>query len=173
MAKSGHHFPSSHGFKGSTGKVQNVRGYTRAVPKARGGPIVRPVGMSSPKPAPFVGQARPMSAPKAPPPRVAPVRRPLPIKGGTLRAYAEGGFVMSKSTIGDQGNSAQKRGNPPITEFDADHGGRGPLAPGYKRGGLTKGDAKKIAKTEVAAHVSRPAPKGHKGFNKTPLFGKK
>ena len=181
MAKSGHHFPAKHGFKNSTGKVQNVSGYTRAVPKAKGGPV-RPVGMSGPKmipqvqPKPYAG---PRSSPKPPPMRQAPVMRTVqPVKRGAL-AYAEGGFVkqgdgtMKTSTIGDQGNAAVKRGNPATSEAMEEYGGKGPLLPGYKKGGLTKAGAAKVAKAEVAKHVARPAPKGHKGFSKTPMFGKK
>jgi hypothetical protein len=35
------------------------------------------------------------------------------------------------------------------------------------------GGAVQAAKREVAKHVAAPAPKGHKGFNKLPMFGKK
>ncbi len=70
--RSGHHFPSGSGFSGSTGRVQQVRSYTRKVPK-----------------------------------------------------YADGGAVDSpviKRTV-------------PMTEADKEYGGKGPLLPGYKKGG--------------------------------------
>lgn len=183
MAKNGHHFPASAGFKGSTGRVQNVSGYTRAVPKARGGVVARPVPTSGPKMipnAPVKPPVTPRSSPKTPPSQIrqAPVMRVQPVRRGTIAAYANGGFVkmgdgtMKKETIGDQGNSAVKRGNPPFNETDKKYGGTGPLQSGYKKGGaVTKGDAKKIAASAVAKHVARPAPKGHKGFSKTPMFG--
>lgn len=38
------------------------------------------------------------------------------------------------TSIGDQGNSAELR-TKPLTEFDKDHGGRGPLRPGFALGG--------------------------------------
>lgn len=187
MAKSGHHFPAAAGFKGSTGRVQSVSGYTRAVPKkATGGMVRNIVGRSGPKMIPQVQPKVPMtprSSPKTPPQQIrqAPVMRvPRPIKRGTISAYANGGFVkmgdgtMKTDKIGDQGNSVVKRGNPPITEFDADHGGRGPLRTGYKTGGaVSKGEATKIAASAINKHVRAPAPKGHKGFNKVPMFGKK
>lgn len=70
--RSGHHFPTKNGFSSSSGKTQEVRGYTRKVPK-----------------------------------------------------YADGGSVDS---------SVIKRSDP-MTEADAEHGGKGPLLPGYKKGG--------------------------------------
>lgn len=187
MAKSGHHFPSGHGFTKSTGKVQTVSGYTRAVPKKAVGGPVRPVGMSGPKMIPRVQPSvkapfRPGSSPKTPPasiPQAPTTRIPRPVGRGAL-AYAEGGFVkqgdgtMKTDTIGDQGNSVVKRGDPPYTTADKEHGGTGPLRTGYKKGGpITKAGAKAVAKAAVAKHVAAPAPKGHKGFSKTPMFGKK
>lgn len=145
MAKSGHHFPASHGFKGSTGKTQSVKGYTRSIPvkKALGGPVARPVGMSGPKSIPMP----PVRA------RQAPImRNPRPVMRGAASAYADGGFVMKTDKIGDQGNAVVKRGNPPNTESDKEYGGTGPLRTGYAKGGKAK---------------------GHGGFNKKPMFGKK
>lgn len=170
MAKSGHHFPASHGFKGSTGKIQNVRGYTRKVGKAAGGMTRKPIVTSAPKPMPSLNPRGPV---KPPPTLFAPsVRIPrAPVAREPL--YAGGGFVMKSETIGDQGNSAVKRGNPPTAEADKDYGGNSPLRTGYKKGGVTKSAARSIAKSEVAAHVAKPAPKGHRGFSKTPMFGKK
>jgi hypothetical protein len=93
-----------------------------------------------------------------------------------MPGYASGGHVqqpaMKTDVIGDQGNSVVKRGKPFITEADVDYGGSGPLRTGYKKGGKIKGAAA-IAKKVVAKHVAAPAPKGHKGFNKLPMFGKK
>lgn len=161
MAKSGHHFPASHGFKGSTGKTQSVKGYTRSVPvkKSMGGPVAPQVGRSGPKsiPMPIKPTVMPHSSPKAPPRmtaapvRQAPVMRtPRPVMRGAAAAYADGGPVMKTDTVGDQGNSVVKRGNPPITQFDSEHGGRESLRPGYAKGGKTK----------------------HGSFNKKPMFGK-
>lgn len=184
MAKSGHHFPAAAGFKGSTGRVQNVSGYTRAVPKkAVGGRVRNVVGRSGPKMIPQASPKVPLtprSSPKTPPQQIrqAPVMRVQPIKRGAIATYADGGFVkmgdgtMKTDTIGDQGNSAVKRGNPPFNETDKKYGGKGPLQSGYKTGGaVTKGEATKIANTAINKHVRAPAPKGHKGFSKTPMFG--
>lgn len=151
MAKSGHHFPSGV-FTHSSGKKQSVKGYTRTVPKkATGGMMQRPVGISGPKMVPRV-QAPPQFRP-------APImRNTQPLRGRGALAYAEGGVVregdatMKTETVGDQGNSTVKRGNPPFSQADADAGGTGALRTGYKRGGATK---------------------SHKGFSKTPMFGKK
>lgn len=82
--KSGFSFPSKAGFTGSTGRTQNVRGYTRAVPK---------------------------------------------------RHFANGGMVVARGT--DGGSSVTRR-TQPVTEFDAEHGGKGPLRPGFDKGGKVK-----------------------------------
>lgn len=141
--KKGYSFPKSGGFSGSTGKVSQVRGYSRAKPvkKAMGGAVgPPPVGRSGPKMVPQMApRAIPRVAPRIPP--VAP-RRSLPVRGGIPAAYADGGMV--KSTIGDQGNSVTERDRP-VTQFDSEHGGRSALAPGFKKG----------------------------GFNRKPMFGKK
>lgn len=94
--RSGFKFPESAGFTSSSGKVQQVRGYTRAVvKKATGGQV----------------------------------------KGMKQEAGGISSYNTSKAkTIGDQGNSAELR-TKPITEFDKDHGGRGPLRPGFAMGG--------------------------------------
>lgn len=42
--------------------------------------------------------------------------------------FAKGGMV---------GNSAVQRSKP-VTEFDSQHGGKGPLAPGYRKGGKAR-----------------------------------
>lgn len=166
MAKSGHTFPSSAGFTNSTGKTQSVKGYSRSIPvkKAIGGIMPGPQPTSGPKMLPPV---RPM--PVVP---MAGRRGVMPTRPGAL-AYAAGGHVkvgdMKAEIIGDQGNSVVKRGKPFITEFDKDHGGTASLRTGYKKGGKIK----TVAKQEIAKHVAAPAPKGHKGFNKLPMFGKK
>jgi hypothetical protein len=186
--KKGFHFPASAGFKNSSGGVQNVSGYTRAVPKkATGGMVRNAVGRSGPK---IIPQAQPevevpmtsRSSPKMPPQQIrqAPVVLvPRPIRGGAL-AYAQGGFVkqgdgtMKIDKIGDQGNAVVKRGDPPFAEVDKEYGGKGPLRSGYKTGGaVSKGDVKKIAASAINRHVGAPAPKGHKGFSKVPMFGKR
>lgn len=84
---SGFKFPESAGFSSSSGKVQQVRGYTRAVVKrATGGQVPG-------------------------------------------HAVTKGAYSGAATTIGDQGNSAELR-TKPISEFDKDHGGKGPLRPG-------------------------------------------
>lgn len=91
---SGFKFPESAGFSSSSGKVQQVRGYTRSVvKKATGGQVPGHV-------------------------------------------VTKGAYSGDATTVGDQGNSAQLRSQP-ISEFDKDHGGKGPLEPGlgYAMGG--------------------------------------
>lgn len=120
--KSGHHFGEKQGFSGSSGKVQNVSGYTRRVVKK-----------------------------------------------------ADGGQVKSP------GNAAQLR-TEPVTDFDQQYGGRGPLAPGYKKGGYVsvKGVEGPISDKEAALmrkHVAAPKPAGHgvnngRSFNRKPLIGR-
>lgn len=51
-------------------------------------------------------------------------------------AKAKGGPVTQ--TVGDQGNSATQRGNPPITTLDEQHGGKTPLRPGFAKGGALR-----------------------------------
>lgn len=176
MSKSGHSFPAAAGFQGSTGKQVSVKGYTRklakqdrgdigGVKKAMGGPVARPVGMSGPKMIPPAAAQSPvLTRPTAgmgigARVQAAPImRNPRPPMTGRM-AYADGGYVkegqgtMKTDSIGDQGNAVTKRGNPPVTEADEAYGGTGPLRTGYAKGGKTA--------------------KGHKGFNKAPLFGKK
>ena len=115
--KSGFGFSPKHGFTGSTGHVQQVRGYTRKTPmrKATGGKVPGvAVTKASPKDMVYDGDA---------------------------------------TTIGDQGNSAELR-TKPITEFDKDHGGRGPLRPGFAAGGPV-GMAGPL-RAAVAAQQQRP-----------------
>lgn len=85
-------FSSRTGFSGSTGKVQNVKGYTRKVAKHN---------------------------------------------------FATGGAVK----VADPGSSVVRRGQP-VTQFDAQHGGKGPLRAGYAEGGkvATVGAAIKMVK---------------------------
>lgn len=73
--------------------------------------------------------------------------------------FAKGGMV---------GNSAVQRSKP-VTEFDSDHGGKGPLRTGYAKGGSCGSDMtqdRKLVNKAIAAHVAAPAPKGHKGLKK-------
>lgn len=142
MAKKGHLFPPRAGFTGSSGKVQSVRGYTRkVVHKAAGGVIAlrnRPVAPPPPSPR-LIGYAPPQRPLPAPPRAMSSPKTPP-----RTQAYAGGGYVTE--TIGDQGNAAVKRGNPPIVESDKQYGGKSPLNVGYKTGG--------------------------RAFNRTPKFGK-
>lgn len=114
----GFKFPSSFGFSDSSGSRQSVRGYSRRVPKAKGG------------------------------------------------------YVSGPTTVGDQGHSAVQR-TQPISEFDKEHGGRGPLAAGFSRGGSTVKTVKKEIQKAVNKHVRLPRPAGHGvgSFNKKPLIG--
>lgn len=75
-------FSSKAGFSGSTGKTQQVKSYTRTVPK---------------------------------------------------RKFADGGVVREASP----GSSVVRRDRP-VTEFDAQHGGKSPLRTGYAEGGKIK-----------------------------------
>lgn len=97
MPKQGFAFPEKFGFTSSSGKVQQVGGYTRRAPirKAEGGQVP-----------------------------------------GIKKEPGSPGMVYDgkATTIGDQGNSAELR-TKPLTEFDKDHGGRGPLRPGFATGG--------------------------------------
>lgn len=79
--KSGHSFSSKAGFSGSTGRTQEIRSYTRGVPK---------------------------------------------------RKFADGGMVVVKGT---DGGSALTRRAKPVTGFDKEAGGKGPLRPGFSHGG--------------------------------------
>lgn len=101
MPKSGFNFPEKFGFTSSSGKVQNVGGYTRRAPlrKATGGQVPG-FAKEAGKPADMV-------------------------------------YSGNATTIGDQGNCAELR-TKPVTEFDKDHGGRGPLRPGFAMGGMVK-----------------------------------
>jgi hypothetical protein len=94
--KQGFSFPSKAGFSGSTGRTEEIRSYTRHVPK---------------------------------------------------RKFADGGVVK----VPDPGSSVEQR-TKPVTEFDAQHGGKGPLRPGYKEGGKvgTVGAAIKMVKALMA-----------------------
>jgi hypothetical protein len=118
--RSGFKFPDKAGFTSSSGSVQTVRGYTRRVPKARGG------------------------------------------------------YVSGPTTVGDQGHSAVQRSRP-VTEFDKQHGGKGPLAAGFAKGG--RAPKRSVVKAEIrkamAEHVRKARPVGHGvgSFNSKPLIG--
>lgn len=164
--KKGHYFPSSAGFKGSTGRVRQVKSYTQSVPRAivkREGPMSDadarllsrvPVQKANGGMIGALGSAvrgkiagpggvkapiRPVSGPKMAPQTMdikapAPMLRSAPKPPPMGTAFARGGAV----TIGDQGNAAVKRGNPPITETDKSYGGKGPLTQGYSKGGFNR-----------------------------------
>lgn len=100
--KSGHSFSSKAGFSGSTGRTQNVRGYTRGVPK---------------------------------------------------RKFADGGMVVVKGT---DGGSALTRRTRPVTGFDQEAGGRGPLRPGFNKGGKAcYAEGGKVATTGAAIKMMK------------------
>lgn len=50
------------------------------------------------------------------------------VRAKPMPKFAKGGVV---------GNSAVQRSKP-VTEFDSQHGGKGPLAPGYRKGGKAR-----------------------------------
>jgi hypothetical protein len=98
-------------------------------------------------------------------PGVAPMR-------GIMKKAAGGkveGFSKEKSnpsnlvydgdadTIGDQGNSAELR-TKNISEFDKDHGGKGPLRPGFAAGGLNRFIPPVAARQAAMAAPNRMAP---------------
>lgn len=93
-------FSSQAGFSGSTGKVQNVKGYTRKVAKHN---------------------------------------------------FATGGAVK----VADPGSSVVRRGQP-VTQFDAQHGGKGPLRAGYAEGGKVKSIRKVLDKTPPKYQADKP-----------------
>lgn len=100
--KSGHSFSSKAGFSGSTGRTQNVRGYTRGVPK---------------------------------------------------RKFADGGMVVVKGT---DGGSALTRRTRPVTGFDQEAGGKGPLRPGFNKGGKAcYAEGGKVATTGAAIKMMK------------------
>lgn len=96
----------------------------------------------------------------------------------TVRSYSR--RVVRKAEGGMVDSPVIKR-TEPMTEFDREYGGTGPLRPGFKKGGkigalkssLTAKKAKDIAQKVVSKHVATPAPKGHKGlsFRRAPLIG--
>lgn len=100
--KSGHSFSSKAGFSGSTGRTQNVRGYTRGVPKQK---------------------------------------------------FADGGMVVVKGT---DGGSALTRRTKPVTGFDKEAGGKGPLRPGFSHGGKAcYAEGGKVATTGAAIKMMK------------------
>lgn len=110
--KSGHSFPSQHGFSGSTGSVKSIGPYTRKAPK-----------------------------------------------------FAKGGHI----------DSALTKRVEPVTQFDKESGGKSPLRPGFKRGGLKKAiggpvSMKKGGKQPGALQQASGA-KSAKGFKRAPMFG--
>lgn len=134
--KSGFSFSSKAGFSGSTGKTQQVSGYTRKLPHhadKRGQAQVKIGPGGSPKP---VGDGK--------------------VGNKKIPHFAEGGAVkkMGTGTVGPQasGDSAVIRRDKPVTGFDAEHGGKGSLRPGFAEGGkvATVGAAIKMLKTLIA-----------------------
>lgn len=157
----GFSFPSKAGFTSSSGKTQEIKSYSRRVPakkhmaeggRAEGAGPVDKEGytIGQRKSSPGVGGALRDAAkairgaiPKGVPARQEKYDRAV----NRAEGYADGGSV---------GNSVVKRGNPPITDFDTDHGGTAPLRTGYAKGGKPK------------AHGVKPG----RSFDGKPLFGK-
>lgn len=127
--RSGHHFPSGAGFSGSTGRVQQVRSYTRKVHKADGGSVDSSVikrtvpmtqfdaehGGKEPLRPGFAigGRAAPIAPGRAmsgvpnralPPPKAAPGKVYIPKPPGGGSAMANGGAVpRGQSSPGSPG----------------------------------------------------------------------
>jgi hypothetical protein len=64
--------------------------------------------------------------------------KPYTRRAPTKVKKATGGFVSGPTKVGDQGNSVTLRSKP-VTEFDDQHGGKGPLRDGYGYGGAIRG----------------------------------
>jgi len=110
--RSGHSFPTSAGFTGSSGKVASISPYTRRVPRPT--KQVGPVLSTSPKGL-FARSAPPM---KGPP-------KPKPMLSAPVQAIDPGSMLQS-------GRSRK------ITTQDIQTGGSSPLRAGYKKGGRVK-----------------------------------
>lgn len=77
------------------------------------------------------------------------------------RKFATGGMVTAPMASGD--SSVIKR-TKPVTGFDAEHGGKGPLRPGFKKGGMLKGFGEDEAQNNpIKGFKPNPEPPG---FNK-------
>lgn len=142
--QSGHTFPTSAGFTSSSGKTQVVGPYTRRVHKyAEGGQakVVPPRG------SPGVGGAIKdfvKSVSNAAAPKVLKDRKAIIDKATS--GYADGGSV---------GNAVVKRYEP-IIESDKEYGGKGPLLPGYAKGGKMPRGLKKGAFPHGRGFKSKP-----------------
>jgi hypothetical protein len=75
--------------------------------------------------------------------QVSPYTRRLAKSYVQPQKFAEGGFVrqdsprMKSDVIGDQGSALTKRAKP-YNALDQESGGKSPLRPGYKKGGMAK-----------------------------------
>lgn len=106
--KSGHSFSPKAGFTHSGTSKQNVKGYTRNVPK---------------------------------------------------RAFASGGMVTAPQA---SSSSALTRRTKPVTGFDKEAGGKSPLRPGFKAGGMIKGIPDfEQAHNPIKAHKHLPETEGY------------
>lgn len=182
--QSGHSFSSQHGFTGSSGQSNFVKGYARKPPKLAKGGSVDTLGAQS-TPA-----ERQKLATKSLGAQITDTeRKKISQMGKNGKCYAEGGPV---------GNSAVERTDP-VTQFDKEHGGKGPLASGFKKGGALKramggpvamksgGKSKKKgfqlggttgirSKMQQVSHrpaIESMAPPRSAGFNRTPLIGQR
>lgn len=121
--KSGFSFSSKAGFSGSTGRTQEVSGYTRKLPHhsdTRGRAQVKIGPGGSPKP---VGDGK--------------------VGNKKIPHFAAGGFVAKMRVAeGTDGGSALTRRTQPITGFDKEAGGKSPLRAGFKKGGAAMKDGK-------------------------------
>lgn len=106
--RSGHSFPTSAGFSGSSGKVASISPYTRRVPKAAKASATGPKGV-------FARATPPL---KGPP-------KPKPVLIAPMQAI-------------DPGSVLQHGRTRKITQQEVTSGGSAPLRAGYKKGGLAK-----------------------------------
>jgi hypothetical protein len=108
-----HDFPQSAGFTASSGKVQSIKPYTRAVGKRT--PVTGIAGAG----APMVSAA----------PKGKFARATVPHPGTPLRKPKLAAPPMPV------GSAVVKPAVRKITQEDVMHGGSAPLLPGYKKGG--------------------------------------
>lgn len=167
-------FPSKAGFGPSSGHVKNVSGYSRRAPKkvmkkAIGGlaedNIVEAPGFSD-----FAKGGKVSFLKKGD-------KALLPKK---LTGFDKDhiGIVLKTDTLGDNAEVSVGKHRARVKSKDTKNpgmklGGKAKSRMGYAEGGKVSAEkAKQIAQGVVKSHVNYPAPKGHKGFSRTPKIGK-
>lgn len=74
-------------------------------------------------------------------------------RGVPKRKFADGGMVVARGT---DGGSALTRRTKPVTGFDAEAGGKGPLRPGFNKGGKAcYAEGGKVATTGAAIKMMK------------------